>query len=255
MTQWIRFAENSVEGFGRLDGTTIAVHAGDMFAAPQPTGRTVALDAVTVSVPAAAGKMVALWNNFHALAAKLGNRVPPEPLYFIKGNGSYFATGQVIRRPPSYAGKVIFEGELGIVIGRTCRAVSEADASAHIFGYTCVNDVTAVDLLNKDATFAQWTRAKSFDTFGVFGPVVATGLDPASLTVRTLVNGRERQNYRVDDMIFAPAELVSRISQDMTLVPGDVIACGTSLGVLPMKPGTVIEVVIEGIGTLRNPYG
>ena len=87
------------------------------------------------------------------------------------------------------------------------------------------------------------------------GQATATGLDPASLTVRTLVNGRERQNYRVDDMIFAPAELVSRISQDMTLVPGDVIACGTSLGVLPMKAGTVVEIVIDGIGTLRNQYG
>ena len=254
MTQWIRFAENSVEGFGRLDGTTIAVHAGDMFAAPQPTGRTVALDAVTVSVPAAAGKMVALWNNFHALAAKLGNRVPPEPLYFIKGNGSYFATGQVIRRPPSYAGKVIFEGELGIVIGRTCRAVSEADASAHIFGYTCVNDVTAVDLLNKDATFAQWTRAKSFDTFGVFGPVVATGLDPLQLSVRTVLDGQERQNYPVADMVFPPARLVSLISQDMTLDPGDVIACGTSVGVGSMKPGSSVAVSIDGIGTLVNRF-
>ena len=254
MTQWIRFAENSVEGFGRLDGTTIAVHAGDMFAAPQPTGRTVALDAVTVSVPAAAGKMVALWNNFHALAAKLGNRVPPEPLYFIKGNGSYFATGQVIRRPPSYAGKVIFEGELGIVIGRTCRAVSEADASAHIFGYTCVNDVTAVDLLNKDATFAQWTRAKSFDTFGVFGPVVATGLDPLQLSVRTVLDGQERQNYPVADMVFPPARLVSLISQDMTLDPGDVIACGTSIGVGSMKPGSTVAVTIDGVGTLVNRF-
>ena len=254
MTQWIRFAENSVEGFGRLDGTTIAVHAGDMFAAPQPTGRTVALDAVTVSVPAAAGKMVALWNNFHALAAKLGNRVPPEPLYFIKGNGSYLATGQVIRRPPSYAGKVIFEGELGIVIGRTCRAVSEADAPAHIFGYTCINDVTAVDLLNKDATFAQWTRAKSFDTFGVFGPVVATDLDPMRLSVRTVLDGQERQNYPVADMVFPPARLVSLISQDMTLDPGDVIACGTSVGVGSMKPGSSVAVSIDGIGTLVNRF-
>jgi len=157
--------------------------------------------------------------------------------------------------PRSYDGRVAYEGELGIVIGKACTGVSVAEAADHILGYTCVNDVTAMELLQRDPSFAQWTRAKNFDGFGVFGPVVATGLDPASLTVRTLVNGRERQNYRVDDMIFPPAELVSRISQDMTLVPGDVIACGTSLGVLPMKPGIMIEVVIEGIGTLRNPYG
>ena len=104
-------------------------------------------------------------------------------------------------------------------------------------------------------SFPQWTRAKNFDTFGVFGPVVATGIDPLALSVRTLVNGRERQNYRIDDMIFPPAELVSRLSRDMTLMPGDVIACGTSLGVLPMKPGTVVEVTIDGIGTLANRYG
>ncbi len=198
--------------------------------------------------------MVALWNNFHALAAKLGNPVPAEPLYFIKGNGSYLASGEPIRRPPSYGGKVIFEGELGIVIGRTCRAVSEADAPAHIFGYTCINDVTAVDLLNKDATFAQWTRAKSFDTFGVFGPVVATGLDPLQLSVRTVLDGQERQNYPVADMVFPPARLVSLISQDMTLDPGDVIACGTSIGVGSMKAGSTVAVTIDGIGTLVNRF-
>ncbi|MFO1316564.1 MAG: fumarylacetoacetate hydrolase family protein [Burkholderiales bacterium] len=254
MTQWIRFAENGVPGFGQLDGTTIAVHSGDMFASPQPIGRSVALDAVTVLVPAAAGKMIALWNNFHALAAKLGNPVPPEPLWFIKGNGSYLATGQTIRRPPSYDGKVIFEGELGIVIGRTCRAVTEADAPRHIFGYTCINDVTAVDILNRDATFAQWTRAKSFDTFGVFGPVVATGLDPMRLSVRTVLDGQERQNYPVADMVFPPARLVSLISRDMTLDPGDVIACGTSVGVGSMKPGSSVAVSIEGVGTLVNRF-
>lgn len=254
MTHWIRFAENGVPGFGQLDGATVDVYSGDMFASPQPTGRTVALAAVTLLVPAAAGKMVALWNNFHALAAKLGNPVPAEPLYFIKGSGSYLASGEPIRRPPSYGGKVIFEGELGIVIGRTCRAVSEADAPAHIFGYTCINDVTAVDLLNKDATFAQWTRAKSFDTFGVFGPVVATGLDPAQLSVRTVLDGQERQNYPVADMVFPPARLVSLISQDMTLDPGDVIACGTSIGVGSMKAGSTVAVTIDGIGTLVNRF-
>ena len=133
--------------------------------------------------------------------------------------------------------------------------MSVEEATAHILGYTCVNDLTALELLQRDPSFAQWTRAKNFDGFGVFGPVVATGLDPSTLTVRTLVNGRERQNYRVDDMIFPPAELVSRISQDMTLVQGDIIACGTSLGVLPIKAGTVVEIVIDGIGTLRNLYG
>lgn len=254
MTHWIRFAEDGMEGFGQIDGAHIRVFAGDLFATPQPTGRTVAAAAVTVLTPTAAGKMIALWNNFHALAAKLGNPVPAEPLYFIKANNSYLATGQVIRSPRSYRGKVVYEGELGIVIGKTCRAVTEDEARAAIFGYTCINDVTAAELLNRDATFAQWTRAKSFDTFGVFGPVIATGLDPTTLSVRTVLNDQERQNYPVADMVFPPARLVSLISQDMTLDPGDVIACGTSVGVGSMKPGSVVTVTIDGIGTLQNRF-
>ena len=254
MTQWIRYAEGGVPGFGRLDGRQISVCSGDMFGSPQATGRTVDLDAVVVLTPTVAGKMIALWNNFRALAAKLGNPVPAEPLYFIKGNNSYLATGQTIRTPKSYSGKVVYEGELGVVIGKTCRAVSEAEAQQNIFGYTCINDVTAAEILNRDGTFAQWTRAKSFDTFGVFGPVIATGLDPMQLSIRTVLNGQERQNYPVSDMVFPPATLVSLISQDMTLDPGDVVACGTSLGVGSMKPGSTVEISIDGIGTLINRF-
>ena len=111
-----------------------------------------------------------------------------------------------------------------------------------------------MELLNRDPSFPQWTRAKGFDTFGVFGPVVDTDFDPARGEVVVLLNGRERQRYPLADMIFPPAQLVSMISRDMTLHPGDVILCGTSLGVLPMKPGTRVEVVIDGIGTLANDY-
>jgi 2-keto-4-pentenoate hydratase/2-oxohepta-3-ene-1,7-dioic acid hydratase in catechol pathway len=254
MTQWIRYAEGGVTGFGTLEGARIAVYAGDMFASPQPTGETLALGSVVVLTPTAAGKMIALWNNFRALAPKLGNSVPTEPLYFIKGNNSYLATSQSIRMPKSYSGKVVYEGELGVVIGKTCRAISETEALRNIFGYTCINDVTAVDILNRDVTFAQWTRAKSFDTFGVFGPVVATDLDPMQLTVRTILNEQERQNYPVSDMVFPPARLVSLISQDMTLDPGDVIACGTSIGVGSMKPGSTVAVSIDGIGMLINRF-
>jgi len=254
MAQWIRFADGGVIGFGTLDGKRIDVHEGDLFGAPRPTGRSLALDAVEVLTPVAAGKMVALWNNYRALATKLGNPVPSEPLYFIKAASSFLPAGGAIRRPKSYAGKVVFEGELGIVIGRTCRAASEDEAGRCIFGYTCVNDVTAAEVLNRDPTFAQWTRAKSFDTFGVFGPVVATGLDPLRLSVRTVLDNQERQNYPVADIVFEPARLVSLISQDLTLDPGDVIACGTSLGAGSMKPGSTVSVSIEGIGTLTNRF-
>lgn len=254
MAHWARFLHVGREGFGLLEGDLIRVHEGDVFASPRATGVTLRVADVKLLTPTRPTKMVALWNNFHANAQKLGLAIPPEPLYLLKAPNSFHAAGETIRRPGSYSGKVVFEGELGIVIGKTASGVSEADASGYIFGYTCVNDVTAIELIQKDPSFAQWDRAKGFDTFGVFGPVVATGLDPAGLSVRTRLNGEERQNYPVSDMIFPPAKLVAEISRCMTLYPGDVIACGTSVGVGSMKPGSTIEVSIEGIGTLSNRY-
>ena len=149
-----------------------------MFEDPRPTGATLPLAEVKVLTPCTPSKMICLWNNFHALAARLGVAEPDEPLYFLKSPSAFLAHGETIRRPPSYSGNVVYEGELGIVIGKRCSNVSEAEAGDYIFGYTCVDDVTAADLIRKDPTFAQWARAKSFDTFGVFGPVIATGLDP-----------------------------------------------------------------------------
>lgn len=254
MAHWIRYEYQGRTGFGVVENDTIRIHTGDMFAGAQATGATVSLAAVKVLTPTQPSKMVALWNNYHALAAKLGNAIPPEPLYFLKANNCFLAHGERIRVPASYSGKVVYEGELGIVIGKRCTAVAEAQAPDCIFGYTCINDVTAAEIINKDASFAQWARAKSFDTFGVFGPVVATGLDPAKLTVRTVLNDQERQNYPVADLIFPPAKLVSLISQDMTLEPGDIIACGTSIGAGSMKPGSSVSIIIEGIGTLSNRY-
>lgn len=252
---WVRFVLPGRERFGRLAGGTIAIHSGDMFAGAQPTGERVPLDEVTLLAPTTPSKIIALWNNFHALAGKLAMPVPPEPLYLMKAPSSAAPPGFTVMRPPSYAGKVVYEGELGIVIGRNCSRVSPQAAGEFIFGYTCVNDITALDLIAADPTFPQWVRAKSFDGFGPFGPVVATGLDPRDLTVRTLLNGQERQNYPVADMIFQPHELVSRLSHDMTLLPGDLICCGTSLGVGVMKESVnTIEVSIEGIGTLANAF-
>ncbi len=254
MARWVRFDDAGEVGFGTLDGDTITVHEGDLFAAAQATARTLPLAAVTLLTPTAPLKLIALWNNFHAMAAKFELAIPEEPLYFMKGSNSFLAAGQTIRSPRAYHGRVVFEGELGIVIGRTAREVSEREAGDYVFGYTCINDVTAFDLINKDPSFAQWTRAKSFDTFGVFGPVVASGIDPDGLSIRTLLDGEERQNYPVSDMIFSPPQLVSLISRDMTLEPGDVIACGTSVGAGRMKPGSTIEVAIEGIGRLSNRF-
>jgi len=252
--KWLRFRHQGRTGFGVLEGGQVAVHAGDMFGESGATGERVPLADLEWLTPSVPGKMIGLWNNFHAAAEKNGWATPAEPLYFLKAASSLCAHGQPIHAPASYDGRVIYEGELAVVIGRTATAVSVEEAPSRIFGYSCANDVTAMELLNRDPSFPQWTRAKGFDTFGVFGPVVDTDFDPAQGEVVVLLNGRERQRYPLADMIFPPAQLVSMISQDMTLHPGDVILCGTSLGVLPMKPGMRVEVVIDGIGTLANDY-
>jgi 2-keto-4-pentenoate hydratase/2-oxohepta-3-ene-1,7-dioic acid hydratase in catechol pathway len=255
MAHWVRFETGGRTGFGTLKGDSITEHEGDMFAGAEATSRRLALADVRLLTPTEPSKMIALWNNFHALAAKLKVAEPDEPLYLLKASNSFLAAGEIVRRPRAYDGKVVYEGELGIVVGKHCKDVPEADIAPYIFGYTCVNDVTAAELINKDPTFPQWARAKSFDTFGIFGPAVATGLDPMTLSVRTVLNGQERQNYPIADMIFPPARLVSLLSYDMTLYPGDVIAVGTSLGVGSMKePRNTIEISIEGVGTLSNVF-
>jgi len=255
MQHWVRFVENGKEQFGRLEGQEIVVHRGSMFDAPEPVGASRPLDAVEILPPSRPSKVIALWNNFRELAARLDVPEPAEPLYLLKAVSSIAAPGATIRRPASYGERVVYEGELGIVIGRRIANGSEDEAAEAIFGYTCVNDLTAGDIINRDKTFAQWARAKSFDGFCPFGPAIATGIDPSALSVRTILNGAERQNYRLDDMIFSPARLVSALSRDMTLVPGDLICCGTSLGVGAIKePTNTVEVTIEGIGTLSNTF-
>jgi ketopantoate reductase/2-keto-4-pentenoate hydratase/2-oxohepta-3-ene-1,7-dioic acid hydratase in catechol pathway len=255
MTRWLRFERKGRVGFGTLEGDTITVHSGDMFAGSKPTGETVQLSDVKILTPTEPSKMICLWNNFHQLAAKNDFPVPEEPLYFLKAPNAYHPHGAPIVRPKTYSGRIIYEGELGIVIGKRCFNVSEEEAADVVFGYTCVNDVTAVDLLKKNPSFDQWVRSKSFDTFGVMGPVIATGIDPMQLRVRTILNGKERQNYPVSDMFFPPLKLVSLISRDMTLMPGDVIACGTSLGAGAMTEAeNLIEIVIDGVGRLSNRF-
>jgi 2-keto-4-pentenoate hydratase/2-oxohepta-3-ene-1,7-dioic acid hydratase in catechol pathway len=256
MARWIRYEHDDAIGFGELlDDDVIAVHRGDLFDGPEPTGERIPLGAVRVLAPCVPGKMIALWNNFRALGEKLGISAPEEPLYLLKAPSSFADPDSTIMRPASYAGRIVYEGELGIVVGRRCANADEAEAGAAIFGFTCVNDITASDLLNRDPSFPQWVRSKSFDGFGPFGPVIATGLRPETLVVRTILNGQERQNYPVADMVFPAARLVGLISRDMTLLPGDLIACGTSVGVGVMKePVNTVEVSIEGIGRLRNTF-
>ncbi len=259
MASWVRFEKDGKTAFGCLNGAgdAIEVHDGDMFAGSRPTGATAALADVRVLPPARPSKIVALWNNSRSSAEKQKIDPPQRPLFFIKTPNSYLASGGAIRQPAAYDGRVIFEAELGVVIGKTCSAVSENDAADYVFGYTCVNDVTALQLIREDPTFPQWTRAKNFDTFAPFGPAIVTGITPAELpgiAIRAELNGRERQNYPVSDLFYSPLALVSLVSRDMTLEAGDIISCGTGPGAVPMKPGDRIEIVIDRVGRLGNDY-
>jgi 2-keto-4-pentenoate hydratase/2-oxohepta-3-ene-1,7-dioic acid hydratase in catechol pathway len=259
MAKWGRFLQKNSEQivYGKLseDCQSIQIAQGDIFSDTTCQGEWVAIDQFQILTPCVPSKLIGLWNNFHALAQQQGNAIPVEPLYFIKGSNSYLAHGQAIEIPQQAhesIGRVVYEGELGIVIGKQAKAISPEQAHTHIFGYTCINDVTALEILGKDESFKQWTRAKSYDTFGPFGPWIDTTVEYQNLHIQTLLNGRVRQNYPARDMIFNPAQIVSHLSFDMTLYPGDVIACGTSVGILPIKAGQTVEVLIEGIGTLTN---
>jgi 2-keto-4-pentenoate hydratase/2-oxohepta-3-ene-1,7-dioic acid hydratase in catechol pathway len=252
---WARFRPSEgLPGFGLVEGTRVLEFEGDLFAEKRPTGRVFERDAFTLASPCAPSKIVALWNNFHALCEQLGKPAPACPQFFLKPGTSVIGPNEPIKRPRSYQGKVVFEGELGIVIGKRCKDVSPSDAPGYIFGYTCVNDVTAIGVLNENPDFAQWCRSKGYDTFGCLGPVIATGLDWSRLRVITRLDGVERQNYPMSDIVLAPEQVVSLVSQDMSLLPGDVIACGTSLGVGSIKEGSVVEVDIDGIGVLVNAF-
>ena len=174
-----------------------------------------------------------------------------------RDRGDSVALDSIDWLPPVQPSKVIalWKNFHALVVGQTMRAVAPAGVRPHLLGCTIANDVTAMELIGRDPSFAQWSRAKSFDTFGVLGPWIDTEFDWSGASVRTRVNGRERQHYPLADMIFGPIELLSRLSHDMTLEPGDVVLCGTSVGSLPMRPGSEIEVEIDGLGVLANRYG
>ena len=252
--KYLRLRHNGAERLGRLNGDTVELLDGDLFAAPTPTGETVPVEGIEWLMPCVPPKMVIIVHNIRAAVEKAGHPIPEDPLYLVRSPQALNWHRQPIPKPAGFDGRVFYEGELGVVVGKVARNLDEAQAADAIFGYTCINDVSALELVDRNPSFGQWTRAKSFDGFGCFGPVISTDPLPADAEIVTTVGGRERQRYPVTDMIFSPAQLVSRISRDMTLMPGDVICCGTSVGVLPMKPGTTVEVTVSGVGTLTNIY-
>ena len=199
--------------------------------------------------PIRPSKIVCVGRNYREHAAELGNKMPDEPLLFLKAPSAVISSGDDIVLPGA-SQQVEHEGELGVVIGRVARNIpSDEDPLSYVLGYTCVNDVTARDLQRKDV---QFTRGKSFDTFCPVGPWIETEIDPRNVVVQTRLNGEVKQKGNTADMAFPVAFLIRYISEIMTLYPGDLIATGTPAGVSRMQPGDIVEVEIEGIGVLRN---
>ncbi len=214
-----------------------------------PRAKSIALDAVRLLAPVTPSKIVAAGLNYGQLARELKIEPPKEPLIFIKPSTAVIGPDDAIVYPPQTQ-ELIYEGELAIVIARKACRVPQSEARRYVLGYTCMNDVTAVDLQTRDREF---TRSKSFDTFAPLGPVIETAIEnPDDLALTTKHNGKLRQNARTSDLIFKSDFLVSFISQIMTLLPGDVISTGTPPGVARIKPGDVIEIEIEQIGVLTN---
>lgn len=252
MSNWIRFTNNNKESFGTVDGNDITVYEGNLFDNPTETDLKLKIEDVTLTNPCQPSKMIALWNNYQSLATEKGLSKPDNPLYLNKAISCIIDQGENIIRPKTYNENIFFEGELGIVIGRSCKDVVVNDIENYIFGYTCINDVTAMDLVKKDPTFDQWTRSKSYDTFGIFGPCITNDIDPMSLSVTTTVDGKVKQDYKTSDMFFNVYEIVSFLSHDMTLNPGDIIACGTNSGLGPMVSGETVTVSVSSIGKVVN---
>jgi len=246
-----RFSTGGDPRFGIVDDDEIVVLRGDpMFSGFDTTEERIPLADVKLLAPVIPrSKVVAVGRNYREHAAELGNEAPAEPLLFLKPNTSVIGPGDTIVRPRQ-SSRVDFEGELAIVIGSIAKNVSEADAASVVFGYTVANDVTARDLQEKDG---QWARAKGFDTFCPLGPVIETEFEVANQAIETRVNGEVRQSGRLDDMVHSVASVVAYASAVFTLLPGDVILTGTPAGVGPIVAGDIVEVTVEGIGTLSNP--
>jgi 2-keto-4-pentenoate hydratase/2-oxohepta-3-ene-1,7-dioic acid hydratase in catechol pathway len=246
--KFYRFVRENKVRYGVTEHDTMTELEGDIFSQYTLTDKRHKLDALTLLAPCTPSKIVAVGLNYRSHAEELGMALPDEPLLFLKPSTSVIGPGEDIHYPPMST-HVDYEAELAVVIGKKAKNIKESEAEDYIFGYTCMNDVTARDLQKKDV---QFTRSKSFDTFTPIGPCIETDLDPDRVQVASYLNGELRQHGHTRDLVFPVARLVSFISQVMTLLPGDMIATGTPVGVGPMAVGDTVEVVVDGIGTLRN---
>ncbi len=246
----VRYGNQGRERYGALEGDRIEPMEGALDALKRtPRAKSIPLDTVRLLAPVTPSKIVAAGLNYGQLVRELKIEPPKEPLIFIKPSTAVIGPNDAIVYPRQTQ-ELIYEGELAIVIARRACRVPQSEARRYVLGYTCMNDVTAVDLQTRDSEF---TRSKSFDTFAPLGPVIETAIEnPDALALTTKHNGKLGQNARTSDLIFKSDFLVSFISQIMTLLPGDVISTGTPPGVGRIKPGDVIEIEIEQIGVLTN---
>jgi 2-keto-4-pentenoate hydratase/2-oxohepta-3-ene-1,7-dioic acid hydratase in catechol pathway len=236
--------------YGLIEGENVFEISGTPWGQWSRGSRSPRIADVRMLAPVEPSKIVCIGRNYAAHAAELGNEVPKEPLMFLKPPSSIVGPGEAIVLT-NYSKRVEHEGELALVMGRRCAHLSDtADPLSYVFGYTCLNDVTARDLQSSDV---QFTRAKGFDTFCAIGPHIESDLDPSNVLVETHVNGARRQSGNTSLMIYPPGFLIRWISRMMTLMPGDVIATGTPAGVGPLVAGDMVEVSVAGVGVLRNP--
>jgi 2-keto-4-pentenoate hydratase/2-oxohepta-3-ene-1,7-dioic acid hydratase in catechol pathway len=241
--------QNKAPRYGLLKDDYVRVIVADPFEGIiVGTSETYPLSEITLLPPCLPTKVVAVGLNYRDHANELGMPIPEEPLIFLKPPSSVIGPGAAIKLP-AMSQRVDYEAELGIVIGQKAKDVPVEKAKKYILGYTCINDVTARDLQQRDV---QFTRSKSFDTFCPIGPVIHMEFDPADARIQCLVNGEIRQDSRTSQLIHSPERLVSFISHIMTLEPGDIIATGTPKGIGPLKAGDEVTVAIEGLGELRN---
>ena len=235
---------------GIISGDTVRQVSGDILGKWEVAGRTWPLADVKILPPVAPSKIVCLGRNYLDHAAEFNNAPPKEPLIFLKPPSSLLAPDDPIVLLPEVQ-RIDFEGELAVIMSRECHGLPDgADWRPYVAGYTLLNDVSARDYQALDK---QWTRAKSFDTFCPLGPVMETEFDITKGIIETLLNGVRKQHAPLTAMLFPIDVIIPWVSRVMTLLPGDVIATGTPAGVGPMKAGDVVEVVIPGIGKLRNP--
>ncbi len=249
-SKYCRVAHQGATHWGLVEGEHIRLIAGDLLSEHRVTDDRLPLSSTKLLAPVTPTKIVCVGLNYadHVKESQSANAIPEEPVTFMKPLTALIGPEDKIMLPTA-SKRVDYEGEIGVVIARTCHKLTPEEVRQNIFGVTCVNDVTARDLQKKDV---QWTRGKGFNTFCPVGPFLVTGLDYTELNVTSRLNGETRQSSNSRHMIFAIPELISFMCHVMTLNPGDLIVTGTPEGVGPMKDGDTVEVEVEGVGILRN---